>query len=145
MNESFKPGSHEQQKLQKSDPFFCIRQKKIGIFLSFLTDAKKRIRFLLFVWTRLYSPTLTYRKLAGVAGATMERIPNKNPLATLEEEKREHQIKVRPFSRRNPRGFLNIFWGLCLHSSNGTIAFLGVHDKINANSQVIDPDNRLLD
>ena len=25
---------------------------------------------------------------------TMEKIPNKNPLATLDEEKREHQIKV---------------------------------------------------
>ena len=35
-----------------------------------------------------------FRKLAGVAGMTMDRIPNKNPLATLEEEKKEHQIKV---------------------------------------------------
>jgi hypothetical protein len=25
----------------------------------------------------------------------VERIPNKNPLATLEEEKKEHQVKVR--------------------------------------------------
>jgi hypothetical protein len=37
---------------------------------------------------------IEYRKLAGAAGMTLEKIPNKNPLATLEEEKKEHQIKV---------------------------------------------------
>merc|ERR1712223_1815863 len=34
------------------------------------------------------------RKLAGVAGGTVEKIPNKNPLAQIEEEKKEHQNKV---------------------------------------------------
>ena len=38
---------------------------------------------------------LIFRKLAGAAGMTLEKIPNKNPLATLEEEKKDHQIKVR--------------------------------------------------
>lgn len=34
------------------------------------------------------------RKLATMAGVTLERIPNKNPYATLEDEKREHQSKI---------------------------------------------------
>merc|ERR1711953_1300202 len=34
------------------------------------------------------------RKLAGVAGGTVEKIPNKNPLAQIEEEKKEHQNKM---------------------------------------------------
>ena len=35
-----------------------------------------------------------YRKLAALAGMTMDRVPNKNPLAALDEEKREHELKV---------------------------------------------------
>jgi septin 7 len=34
------------------------------------------------------------RILAGAAGGTMEKIPNKNPLAQIEEERREHHNKV---------------------------------------------------
>lgn len=34
------------------------------------------------------------RKLAGVAGGSTEKIPNKNPLAQIEEEKKEHQNKM---------------------------------------------------
>ena len=44
-----------------------------------------------------FCPNLTlclYRKLAALAGMTMDRVPNKNPLAALDEEKKEHQVKV---------------------------------------------------
>jgi len=34
------------------------------------------------------------RKLAGVAGGSTDKIPNKNPMAQIEEEKREHQNKM---------------------------------------------------
>jgi septin 7 len=34
------------------------------------------------------------RKLAGVAGGSMDKIPNKNPLAQIEEERREHHNKM---------------------------------------------------
>ena len=39
------------------------------------------------------------RKLAGVAGGTVEKIPNKNPLAQIEEERREHQTKMTKMER----------------------------------------------
>merc|ERR1711953_201465 len=34
------------------------------------------------------------RKLAGVAGGSTDKIPNKNPIAQIEEEKKEHQNKM---------------------------------------------------
>merc|ERR1712020_453519 len=34
------------------------------------------------------------RKLAGVAGGSTEKITNKNPMAQIEEEKRQHQNKM---------------------------------------------------
>lgn len=39
------------------------------------------------------------RKLAGVAGGSTDKIPNKNPLAQIEEEKREHQNKMLKMER----------------------------------------------
>lgn len=39
------------------------------------------------------------RKLAGVAGGTVEKIPNKNPLAQIEEERKEHQTKMAKMER----------------------------------------------
>jgi len=39
------------------------------------------------------------RKLAGVAGGSTDKIPNKNPIAQIEEEKREHQNKVLKMER----------------------------------------------
>merc|ERR1712156_1009505 len=39
------------------------------------------------------------RKLAGVAGVATEKIPNKNPLAQIEEEKREHHNKMLKMER----------------------------------------------
>jgi len=39
------------------------------------------------------------RKLAGVAGGTTEKIPNKNPMAQIEEEKREHHNKMLKMER----------------------------------------------
>merc|ERR1719300_1273141 len=39
------------------------------------------------------------RKLAGVAGGNVEKIPNKNPLAQIEEERKEHQTKMAKMER----------------------------------------------
>jgi len=39
------------------------------------------------------------RKLAGVAGVATEKIPNKNPMAQIEEEKREHHNKMLKMER----------------------------------------------
>lgn len=39
------------------------------------------------------------RKLAGVAGGSTEKIPNKNPMAQIEEEKREHHNKMLKMER----------------------------------------------
>jgi len=39
------------------------------------------------------------RKLAGVAGGTVDKIPNKNPLAQIEEERKEHQTKMAKMER----------------------------------------------
>jgi len=39
------------------------------------------------------------RKLAGFAGGNTDKIPNKNPLAQIEEEKREHQNKMLKMER----------------------------------------------
>lgn len=39
------------------------------------------------------------RKLAGVAGVSAEKIPNKNPMAQIEEEKREHHNKMLKMER----------------------------------------------
>jgi len=39
------------------------------------------------------------RKLAGVAGIATEKIPNKNPMAQIEEEKREHHNKMLKMER----------------------------------------------
>jgi len=39
------------------------------------------------------------RKLAGFAGGSTDKIPNKNPLAQIEEEKREHQNKMLKMER----------------------------------------------
>jgi len=39
------------------------------------------------------------RKLAGVAGGNVEKIPNKNPMAQVEEERKEHQAKMAKMER----------------------------------------------
>jgi len=39
------------------------------------------------------------RKLAGVAGGNVDKIPNKNPMAQIEEERKEHQAKMAKMER----------------------------------------------
>merc|ERR1712038_1427599 len=39
------------------------------------------------------------RKLAGVAGGNVDKIPNRNPMAQIEEERKEHQAKMAKMER----------------------------------------------
>merc|ERR1712241_292634 len=69
--------------------FVPLRNMLIRTHLQDLKEVTNNVHYENYRW----------RKLAEVAGATSEKIPNKNPLAQIEEERKEHQTKMAKMER----------------------------------------------